>query len=224
MKHKFLWLLISLVLMFLIYPFFEGGGMESLILAILFTIILLAGVYAASQKKIHLAVGLLLAIPSFITDWLLILTHKPVFYILSGVFSMAFFIFVIVVIMYSVMTAKEVTGEILLGAVNVYLLLGLVWSVAYSLLYFIDYRSFSLGALCPVEHDVSWTKFLYFSFTTLTTLGIGDIIPASAFSQSFTSLEAVVGVLFIAVLIGRLVGLYLYESRVDAARRHDRQE
>jgi voltage-gated potassium channel Kch len=52
-----------------------------------------------------------------------------------------------------------------------------------------------------------FSTMLYFSFTTLTTLGYGDIVPAAAFARLVTSAESVIGQLFVAIIIGRLVGL-----------------
>jgi hypothetical protein len=51
--------------------------------------------------------------------------------------------------------------------------------------------------------------FVFFSFTTLTTLGYGDIIPVSAYARTATTLQAIIGVLYIAILISRFVGIYI---------------
>jgi voltage-gated potassium channel Kch len=55
----------------------------------------------------------------------------------------------------------------------------------------------------------SFANFIYYSFVTLTTLGYGDIVPVSPHARALSSLEAVIGQLFIAVLIARLVGMHI---------------
>ena len=59
-----------------------------------------------------------------------------------------------------------------------------------------------------LDRDTSAT-LLYFSYTTLTTLGYGDIVPVNEFARVFTSVEAIGGQLFLAVFIARLIGLHL---------------
>jgi len=203
--------------MFLIYPFFEGGGMGTAILTIIFTAILLTGVYAACQRKLHLIIGLCLAVPSIIIDWLHIITKNPDLYLPSGIMSMLFYIFVIGIILHHIITAKEVTADIIFGAINVYLLIGLTWGVLYSILYIFRAQSFIIDPAHITGAGINWSVFVYFSFTTLTTLGYGDITPAGSFAQSLASLEAVVGVLYIGIMVARLVGLYLYQEHKKAS-------
>ena len=69
------------------------------------------------------------------------------------------------------------------------------------------------GFRCQVEipqavEFSAWTQFLYFSLTTLTTLGYGDITPINPFARIWATLEAVVGTLYVAILVARLVSLY----------------
>jgi hypothetical protein len=95
------------------------------------------------------------------------------------------------------------------GGVAAYLLLGLTWAYVYAIIEFQAPGSLRFPApaapgqtLPRLRADVA-----YFSFTTLTTLGYGDILPVGAFARSMAVLEALVGQLFVATLIGRLVSL-----------------
>jgi voltage-gated potassium channel Kch len=58
----------------------------------------------------------------------------------------------------------------------------------------------------------------YFSFTTLTTVGYGDIIPHSAAARTLASLEAVTGQIYLTVLVARLVGLHIVHARRSSSR------
>lgn len=74
------------------------------------------------------------------------------------------------------------------------------------------------GASAYSGGPVAWQDMAYFSFTTLTTLGYGDIAPANAVSQTLAIAEAILGVLTVALIIGRLVG-----AATDVRRRHERE-
>lgn len=99
--------------------------------------------------------------------------------------------------------ARSVTRDTLKGGIAAYLLLGLLWGVAYDLIY-----SFDQAAFAGISLDRHQGDLLHLSFTTLTTLGYGDIHPISGIARVVADLEAVVGVLYPSILIARLVSLY----------------
>jgi hypothetical protein len=89
----------------------------------------------------------------------------------------------------------------------VYIILGILWGELFVLVYLFDPSSFYFQPASQFgEPPVS--ELLYFSFTTLTTLGVGDILPVHPMARSLTTLEALVGQLYPAVLLARLVTLY----------------
>jgi len=107
------------------------------------------------------------------------------------------------------------------GAIATYLLLGCMFARAFELVARIEPDAFHiLGA--PAGYDVLLPRLLYFSFTTLTTLGYGDITPVHTYARSLAVLESLVGVIYPAVLIARLVSLDVIE--VDEARRRGRRD
>jgi hypothetical protein len=59
-----------------------------------------------------------------------------------------------------------------------------------------------------MEQVERWNQLVYFSLTTLSTLGYGDISPVKAFARLWATLEAAVGVLYLAILVARLVAVY----------------
>ncbi len=109
------------------------------------------------------------------------------------------------IILGNVVNADVIDFDILLGAAAVYLVIGIVWAFSYLIIYEVQPGAFSLvhGEIPPTYH-----QFLYFSLTTLTTLGYGDITPLTPFAQIWATLEAVVGTLYMALLVARLVGMY----------------
>lgn len=99
-----------------------------------------------------------------------------------------------------VFSPGPVTSHRLVGAVVAYLLIGLTWACAYEFL-----ASLRSAAFQMARADGSYPPFLYYSFVTLTTVGYGDITPVSSAARALSNLESLIGVLFPAVLIGRLL-------------------
>ena len=88
----------------------------------------------------------------------------------------------------------------------------------YALVEIVMPGSFAVKGGLSANIITEWSTFNYFSFTTLTTLGYGDITPMTERAQSLAILEAITGVLFMALLISRLVGLYIYHSHKESYR------
>ena len=118
-----------------------------------------------------------------------------------------FYTYTIVRVLSYVLRTGDVTRDRLYGAVSVYLLLGVAWASVYAFVEALQPGSFAAANPTPR------IDFIYFSFVTLTTLGYGDITPVTDRAHSLALLEAVTGVLYIAVLIARLVSLYRPDSR-----------
>jgi hypothetical protein len=111
-------------------------------------------------------------------------------------------------------TAKQVlfTGDIdgnkILGAICLYLLMGLIWAVLYTLV-----QLKFPGAFTNISNNSAWftlfPEFIYFSFVTITTLGFGDISPLLPISRFFVYFEAIVGQFYLAILVASLVGSHM---------------
>jgi hypothetical protein len=99
----------------------------------------------------------------------------------------------------------------LVGAICVFLLLGILWAFAYSMLEIAVPGSFS--GLAPGHDPRSDSSWIYFSFVTLTTLGYGDITPESAVARTLAYIQAVVGLFYMAVLVAGLVSAYISEKQ-----------
>ena len=213
MKGNFFYLFISFLCLLLIYPFFEGEGLETLaFLGILF-IVLFSAVYAVEDgKRWHRLCALILAIGSFASNCWMLWGESFLGMLLAHFFLTAFFIFTIKVILSSIMHVKKVTGNILFGSINIYLLFGMLWAVLFSFISIIQPQAFVVNLPHERIGMLSWTQFIYYSFATLTTVGYGDIAPVTSHAQSLAILEAVTGVLYVAILIAKLIGLYLHES------------
>ncbi|TDJ30785.1 MAG: two pore domain potassium channel family protein [Gammaproteobacteria bacterium] len=102
-------------------------------------------------------------------------------------------------------TAGPINSNRLLGAVSIYLLLGLIWAVVYVGILEVDPAAFRGSGGGPWLE--SFPEFVYFSFVSLTTLGYGDISPATPIARFVVYLEAILGQLYLAIMVAGLVGI-----------------
>ena len=121
---------------------------------------------------------------------------------------MAFLVGVTASLLRFVLRAKQVDAEVLCAGISVYLILGLLWGLAYTLVAQENPNAFSFSAPSGTAATMSGFTAIYFSFITLATLGYGDITPATNVARMLAMLEAMTGTLFVGVMIARLVSLY----------------
>jgi len=102
-----------------------------------------------------------------------------------------------------VLLSSEVKTNIIVGALAIYLLLGLIWASLYSItLYFIPD---ALHGVEPARVTENFPRLLYFSYVTLATVGYGDIGPAVPLSKTFAYLEAITGTFYLAIVVASLI-------------------
>jgi hypothetical protein len=137
--------------------------------------------------------------------------------IVGSATTVAFLSYTVGVILNDVLRGGRVTTDKVLGAICVYLLLGVIWASLYAIVDLASSEHAFRGAVGAAGPDggLGFSNLLYFSFVTLTTLGYGDIVPVSSIARTLSILEGVTGPLYLAVLIARLVGLHIAHSSQD---------
>jgi len=202
-------LLVCLLLFLVSYPYLWDWDWGNKILTVLLLAILFAGVISMRDKKWVFFTGVVLGSPVVILRLLSIFQHEtPFIEFLSLVFVIPFFGYVTLTALYRVLSGDKVTQDKLFGAAAVYLLMGLTWSVAYAVMEFIQPGNFFIPLTNISDNPMPWLDFIYYSFTTLTTLGYGEIHPLTHQARSLSILEAATGVLYVAFLVARLVSMY----------------
>ena len=114
-----------------------------------------------------------------------------------------------------IVNAPRFDAEVLCAAIAGFLLSGLAWSLAYNLLDRVDPNSFVFTLSSKSGYSMSGFTSLYFSFITLSTVGYGDIVPASEVARMLATVEAMFGMFYMAMLIARLVSLYSYKTPLE---------
>jgi hypothetical protein len=202
MSGRFSYLFASLLLLFILYPFFADGSMASVVWNLVFSAIVLSSIYTERSNRRRLIFALCLGLPILMLRWLDLFLQYQILPLTTNGLGLPFFVFITINTLSRVLKAKQVTADTLLGAASIYLLLGLTWAALFSSMERLHPGSFSIPA-----SQSDWSDFIFYSFTTLTTLGYGDITPVSPAARSFAVLEAITGVFYVAVLVARLVGL-----------------
>ena len=220
-------LLVVLLALFIVHPFLSvQGGVGGRFLAnLLFLMVLMGAVNAVvSYQRVLWLVGLL-AIPSVVLRWVGFFLATPA--LAHVAFGLDFILYVVIsaILLLYLLRSTVVTTDKLMGALAVYLLIGLAWAHLYYLIDVVEPGSFQVPADLAAEgssHPMA--KFIYFSYVTLSTLGYGDITPNTRFAESMAALEAITGQFFLAVMIARMVGMHLASGRQENAPRDDRQD
>ncbi len=125
--------------------------------------------------------------------------------------SLAFLTLIIGSFLYRIYRHESVTAATISGAISVYLFLGIGWALAFETVLLLDPDAFR--GLDLVSAGELSTELFYFSFTTITTIGYGDLVPLSEAARSLAVTEGIVGQLYLVVLVARFVGLQAQPRR-----------
>lgn len=205
-KGRFLFLLVSIFLLLALQPFLVGFTGLKKLLNIFLSMILISAVYAVRLKKQTALIGLLFAVPMFLGLWANHFLDHALVTNLSLVFGILFIGYIIIQILTYIFRSRVISRDVIYGSLVVYLLLGIAWGFAFTLLEGLQPGSFNIPVGQP--HELR-EIFFYYSFITLTTLGYGDITPLSVPANSLSLLEAIVGQIYLTVLVAKLVGVHI---------------
>jgi hypothetical protein len=208
-SQKFVYLFVFLLIDLAVYPY-EGyyESKLSVWFRLLNVLIVISSIYAVSFRRLTWIIALVIAVPVAI--------HRGLFYEItaSGLelagasVSIAFDIFIIVVIFRRAFQTREVTSGAIYGAVSIYLLIGFAFMRIYAVLVALQPGAFYLDPVLnhrtlPIQSDLS-----YYSFVTMTSLGAVGISPVSDQARSISVVESVIGILYLGVLVSRLIAAY----------------
>jgi hypothetical protein len=217
-KERFLSLLIFIIAMLILGPLVEEFVKLSILIDVLWSAIFVSAIYAVSQKKRHILIAVLLALPMLGSIWTKYFVQNKALVVVGGLCGAAFFLFAIIQMLIFIYSHKKVTRDLIVGAAVVYLFMALMWTFIFVVVETLHPGSFNL----PEGQGLTATnQFVYYSFVTLTTLGYGDITPITSLARSLCILEAVIGQLYLVVQVAWLVGVHVSQSMLKRARQDD---
>jgi len=207
-------LLGTLLFQFILYPLIFKYLYTVRFMDVLFCLIMAAGIYDMNRKRRLFRFALILLISVVLLNGVIYSTGIVILVPLVLALYMLFFASIGLAILSDVLEQGRVSSRRIRGAVCVYLLIGYIWGTLFCLIELVSPGSFSFQGVrptVPVAEDsfrILNMSFFYYSFVTLTTTGYGDITPVTIATRCFSTLEAMIGQLYLAILIGRLVGLH----------------
>lgn len=202
MKFANHYLLASLILVFFIGPVAFDYGLLSIInLEILFLLILIFSIFL-HQHDTKLFKVTVVSLIIILINILFFDNNQSV----SQYFLKILIVSITIVELFrEIFKTKKIDSHIISSAISIYVLIGIFWYLLFMFLLMVDPDSFDIRNFNPEMVSID---MIYFSFTTLTTLGYGDITPVSYTAKMWSITEAMMGVMFLAVMISRVVSLF----------------
>jgi len=216
-------LLVAMVAMFATRPVIGDLRFGPIVFSIALIVLMMVSIYTiqvdeligerealVARKRRQSKIGWLLAIPA-VADRLVVAFVPIPSVVRAGLFFwLIFFVYITWNELRGIVRQKEVTGETISMSVSVYLLMALTWAFLYHLLYSVQPQAFSFGS-SPAPNSLSQTfpVFLYFSLTTISTIGFGDITPLTLQARYAAVAEGITGQFYLAILVARLVALHM---------------
>jgi len=205
-QRRFLILLVLILSMLVLTPFLDDFVRTRILMDVFLTAIFCAIIFAIRSKRSHVIIASFLVLPLIISTWSSYFVEFTPISLLTRIFGALFFGYAVINILRIVIQSAEVTKETIYAAIVAYMLMALMWAFLYMILELLVPGSFSF----PERGFRAETmRFKYFSFVTITTLGYGDIAPLTNKASSLVLLEALVGQIYLVVLVAWLVGMHV---------------
>ena len=207
---RFFLLVVVLFIAILTEPILHGAGLAGLVInTVIISLIPLSVLHSTSEKRYGKALIALSAI-FLIMIWTDAAIDSTALLAITTLYSIVFYAYILQILFHYLLHLKNVGKETIFAAIAGYLLIGMAWSSLFVTTELLSPGSFSLTA--------SSTDMTYFSFTTLTTVGYGDIVPLSSIAKRFVSVEAVTGVLYCSIIMALIVGGFINQRIVRELR------
>jgi voltage-gated potassium channel len=232
-------LLAALVAAFAVRPLIGDSGAGSAVFGVALVFLLLVALYninvdelmgergrLLTQNRRRRILGWTLAATAGVERVFVIFVQSSTLNLVGSICWLLFVLFVTLSELRSVLKQREITGETICMAVSVYLLLGFTWAFLYSVLVQLQPESFGgleiakPGHLTEVMHI--FPVLGYFSLTTLSTIGFGDITPISLQARYAAVAEGITGQFYLAILVARLVGIQMSQVAIRQGEDHTR--
>ena len=205
LHQRCFFLFMALLVLLISTPFLSETAGGRWIITLANVVVLVSAVAAVGRTKFSFVIAFLLALRAIVFRLLAVEGSGAGYITLAWGCNALFYVFVLANLLHYVLRRDVMTADKLYGAVAAYVLIAICWAFLHGVLQYFYPGAYALGGTLKAL-DVG--ELIYFSFTALSTTGFGDITPVLIQSRFLTILEMVTGVMYIAILIARLTGVY----------------
>jgi hypothetical protein len=196
------------VLIFAITPLAKSGVLGRVFFDLIMVTLMISGSLAIHQSRVA---KVLVIVAVFASASVLTATRlhpTPFLHQLGSFLATVTLLLYCRIVLLLMFRQGPITWSRIQGGVCAYLLLGMAWASAFEFVEYVHAGAFHFVS-APANIDELSSKLTYFSFSTLTTVGFGDVTPLAIYARSLAIAEAIVGQLYPAVLMGALVAMAL---------------
>jgi voltage-gated potassium channel len=217
-ENKFSYMLIALLIFLIGVPVATDLHLftPGIIRAIGFSMLLIIGVWSLKGSGRWFSIAVAFVCLGIILNALYEFQSHTIYYVSSALTTLAYLSLATAHAFRQIVVSNNISANRIVGAICVYLLIGVIWSLFYSLLEVSVPGSFK-GLM--EQSSVDWSPdWVYYSFVTLSTLGYGDITPLTFSARALSYFEAIVGQFYLAIMVAGLVGAYLSNNQGQAPK------
>jgi amino acid transporter len=227
--HRHTALLVAIIALLGVRPLVSGTGAGSALYSVMALLLLLLALYTIQvdellgdrelllkQRKKGGALGWVLATVAIVLRLGEIARPSHLLALTSSISWLLFFGFVTLTELRGVLKQRRVTRETISMSISVYLLMGLTWGLFFIVLFDFRPQAFSFGGAAPPSEQQVTPVLIYFSLTTLATVGYGDITPVTLQARYAAVAEGIAGQFYLAILVARLVGIQMSQSTIES--------
>lgn len=205
--NNFFFLLLSLIILMFSWPILSKFGTEvTHLFTFLILLIFSSCIYTIGKRNksaLFIASGFVFLI--VLSGTIRLQYNNTLITFIWFLSNVVCFLFITIIVMIHILKDKKVTLNEIYGAICIYLFMGIIWGMIYSLIGYFDPTAFSIPA-AALHPGKKFSQYFYYSFITLTSVGYGDIFPINPWARLFAILEGIFGQIYSVVLIGWLVG------------------
>jgi len=215
-------LLVAIVIFIGVRPLIQEAQTAKILFAIALIALLVVALYTiqveelvgeqkrlTAERRRRIVVGWSLAGVAVTERMLAIFLPIHAVYLVGTFSYLLFFGFVAWQELRAVMRQRTITREAISMSISVYLLMGLAWGLLYVVIYDRHPQAFSFPSSQAINEQNVFPSLIYFSLTTLSTIGFGDITPVLMQARYAAVAEGITGQFYMAILVARLVGMYV---------------
>jgi voltage-gated potassium channel len=218
-------LLIAIVAAFLVRPLIGDSGAGPPIFSLAMLVLLLLALYninvddlvgdretLLAESRRRRIITWMLAVPAIVERVAIFLAPRHSLYLSGSILWLLLFAYITWNELRAVLKQKQITREVISMSISVYLLFGLTFGLFYIVLQEIQPHAFSFSGAAPPSDQQLIPVLIYFSLTTLSTIGFGDITPITLQARYSAVAEGITGQFYLAILVARLVGMQMSQS------------